>query len=91
MASGVIFRIEGCRALVKADVANKRVQVFIDGPAGDLRGAVDKIKPDFDSIHTSIPEPKPRELVRLPGHPEHLIDYQSSTIFGASTGNNSRR
>jgi internalin A len=79
--SGVILQFEGCRALVKADVSDKRVQVLVDGPVKNRRRLLAVIRSDFDRIHTSISELKPKEMVRVPGHPEHLIDYQDLTIF----------
>ena len=79
--SGVILQFEGCRALVKADVPDKRVQVLVDGPVKNRRRLLAVIRSDFDRIHASISELKPKEMVRVPERPEHLIDYQDLTIF----------
>ncbi|MGO9923221.1 MAG: COR domain-containing protein [Isosphaeraceae bacterium] len=79
--AGAILQFEGCRALVKADVQDKRVQVLVDGPAGNRRRLLAVIRSDFDRIHASIPELKPREMVPIPEHPNHLIEYRKLVIL----------
>jgi internalin A len=79
--AGVVLSFEGCRALVKADVQDKRVQVLVDGPVGSRRRLLAVIRSDFARIHASIPELKPKEMVPAPGHPEHLIEYQKLAIL----------
>ncbi len=79
--SGVILQFEGCRALVKADVQDKRVQVLVDGPVGSRRRLLAVIRSDFDRIHASIPELKPQEMVPVPGRPKHLIEYRKLSIL----------
>ena len=78
--SGVILQFEGCRALVKADVQDKRVQVLVDGPAGNRKRLLAVIRSDFDRIHSSIRDLNPREMVPVPKYPQHLIDYQNLKI-----------
>jgi internalin A len=79
--SGVILQFEGCRALVKADVSDRRVQMLVDGPVGSRRRLLAVSRSDFDRIHASIPELKPKEMVPVPGRPEHLIDYRKLAIL----------
>jgi internalin A len=79
--SGVILQFESCQALVKADVQDKRVQVFVEGPAGNRRRLLAVIRSDFNRIHASIPELKPKEMVPAPGRPEHLVEYGKLTAL----------
>ncbi len=73
--SGVILQFEGCRALVKADIQDKRVQVLVEGLDGSRRRLLAVIRSDFDRIHASFADLKPKEWVGARGYPGHLIDY----------------
>ena len=79
--TGVILEFEGCRALVKADVQDKRVQVLISGPAGNRRRLLAVIRSDFERIHASIRELKPQEMVPVPGHPQLVVPYKKLTVL----------
>jgi internalin A len=79
--TGVILGFEGCRALVKADVQDKRVQVLISGPTGNRRRLLAVIRSDFDRIHASIPELKPQEMVPVPGRPQLVVPYRKLTVL----------
>ena len=79
--SGVILQFEGCRALVKADFQDKRVQVLVDGPVKNRRRLLAVIRSDFDRIHASIRDLNPQEMVRVPEHPQHLIPYRKLAIL----------
>jgi internalin A len=79
--TGVILEFEGCRALVKADVQDKRVQVLISGPVSSRRRLLAVIRSDFDRIHASIRELRPEEMVPVPEHPQLLIPYEELIVL----------
>jgi internalin A len=85
--SGVILRDarSGCRALVRADSAERQVRIHIDGPADSRRDLLAIIRHNFDVIHSDY-EFKPEDLVYppgAPGNPLSLGDLQALEREGA--------
>jgi len=78
--TGVILEFEGCRALVKADVQDKKVFISVSGPATARRRLLAIIRSDFDRIHRDIRNLQPQEMVPLPDHPEVAIPYQKLLV-----------
>ena len=78
---GVVLQFEDCRALVKADVQDRRVQVLITGPKDNRRRLLAVVRSDFDRIHASIPELKPQAMVPVPGHPQLIIPYKKLAVL----------
>src|SRR5436305_12946131 len=63
---GVILEhSSGCRALVRADSAEREVRIHIDGPVGSRRDLLAIIRHNFEVIHSDY-EFKPDELVYPP-------------------------
>jgi internalin A len=81
--TGVILKFEGQRALVKADVADKKVVIFVSGPIGGRRRLLAIIRSDFERIHASIEKLKPEEMVPVPGRPNFVIPYRKLTVLEA--------
>ena len=77
---GVILEFEGNRALVRADVAGKRVSIAVTGPVLGRRRLLAVIRSDFEAIHRDFTF-EPHEMVPLPGHPEVLIPYQNLLVM----------
>jgi internalin A len=65
--TGVVLAFEGNRALVKADVQDKRVFIAVSGPATGRRRLLTIIRSDFERIHADISKLKPDALVPVPG------------------------
>jgi len=78
--TGVILKFEGNRALVKADIQDKRVLVSIDGPAISRRRLLAVIRSDFEHIHQNYIF-QPQELIPLPDHPEVLVSYNKLLVL----------
>jgi internalin A len=74
--TGVVLEFEGCRALVKADVQDKKVFINVVGPAADRRRLLAVIRSDFERIHRDIRNLNPQEMVPLPGTPEASVPYE---------------
>ena len=87
--SGVIL-IHGasaCRALVRADVADKQVRIHVDGPAAARRDLLAIIRYNFEVIHSDY-GCQPDDLVYPPGVPDrplNLEDLQTLRLAGAYT------
>ncbi|HWW77087.1 MAG TPA: COR domain-containing protein, partial [Pyrinomonadaceae bacterium] len=74
--TGVILEFEGSRALVKADVQDKRVFVNVKGPAASRRRLLGLIRSDFEQIHRGIRNLNPQEMVPVPDEPDVLVSYE---------------
>lgn len=61
--SGVILQLaeSGCRALVRADIADRQVRIHVDGPEDSRRDLLVIIRHNFEVIHADY-EFKPEEL-----------------------------
>jgi internalin A len=87
--SGVILEFEGCRALVKADVAEKKVSISISGKKGeDRRRLLAVIRSDFGRIHNEIRNLEVHEMIPLPGYPEQVYPYESLLVMEANNTEN---
>jgi internalin A len=83
--TGVIISFEGNTALVKADPAEKTVQVLINGPATGRPRMLAVIRQDFDTIHRDIPHLTPEELVAFPDHPQVTVPFaELEVLYNAS-------
>lgn len=87
--SGVILRhtASACRALVRADAAEKQVRIHVDGPAAARRDLLAIIRYNFEVIHADY-GCQPEELVYPPGVPERplpLEDLQALRRAGTET------
>jgi internalin A len=78
--TGVILKFEANRALVKADVSERKVFIAVDGPAAGRRRLLAIIRSDLERIHRDIRHLQPQEMVPLPGHPEVTIPYQKLLV-----------
>lgn len=74
--TGAILEFEGCRALVKADVQDKKVFVNVKGPVAGRRRLLAIIRSDLERIHRDIRNLNPQEMVPLPGRPEAVVPYE---------------
>ena len=78
--TGVIMRFEGCKALVKADVQDRKVFIFVAGPSSSRRRLLAVIRSDFERIHHDIRNLQPDEMVPVPGRPELIVDYKKLQV-----------
>jgi internalin A len=80
--TGVILEFEGNRALVKADVQDKRVYISVTGSPSSRRRLLAIIRSDFDYIHNIVCQTsKPQEIVPIPDHPDVLIPYKKLRVM----------
>lgn len=74
--TGAIMKFEGCHALVKADVQDKKIFVSIKGPAASRRRLLTVIRSDFERINRDIKNLQPQEMVPIPDYPNVPVSYQ---------------
>jgi internalin A len=79
--TGVILAFEGCRALVKADVQDKKVFIAVSGPSAAQRRLLAIIRSDFERIHRDIRNLQPQEMVPIPEYPDVAISYQKLQVM----------
>lgn len=73
--TGALLTYEGSRALVKADWAERRIAIWIDGGAGQRRSFLSLIRNEFQAIHDTFEALKVTERVPIPGT-QISVDYQ---------------
>ncbi len=81
--TGAILRFEGCQALVRADMQDKKVFVSVKGPMENRRRLLAVIRSHFESIHASFKSLKVEEVVPIPKHPKENVSYEDLTGFEA--------
>ncbi|MCI0691348.1 TIR domain-containing protein [candidate division KSB1 bacterium] len=79
--TGVILKFEANRALVKADVHEKKVFISVLGPAASRGRLLAIIRSDFERIHRDIFKSPPVEMVPLPEYPHVVVPYRELQIM----------
>jgi len=75
--TGVVLKNEeGNRALVKADIEDGKIFIWVSGPEHSRRRFLEVIRSDFDSIHETIPGLVVAQKVPLPARPDIAVDYK---------------
>jgi len=65
--TGILLKIGENRALVKADLEDRKITIAIDGLEHTRRDALSAIRYQLDEIHASIKGLNPERLVPVPG------------------------
>jgi internalin A len=79
--TGVILKFEDNRALVKADVQDKKVFISVSGPTAGRRRLLAIIRSDFERIHYDIRNLQPQEIIPLPENPNVVVPYQKLLVM----------
>jgi internalin A len=79
--TGVILTFEGNRALVKADVQDKKVFIHVSGTASSRRRLLAVIRSEFERIHRDIRNLQPQGMVPVPGHPNSVVPYKNLEVM----------
>jgi internalin A len=74
--TGVVLAYEKNRALVKADLEDKKVFIRVGGQEHTRRALLAVIRSNFDSIHKTIPGLVAEEKVPLPERTSVVVDYR---------------
>jgi nucleoside phosphorylase len=72
--TGVVLEAEGCRILVRSEVARSRVDIHVDGKSGQ-RAALSVVRSYFDAVHRYYAKLTVRARVPLPEQPEVDVGY----------------
>jgi internalin A len=74
--TGVLLKIGDNRALVKADLEDRKITIAIDGLEHTRRDALSAIRYQLDEIHASIKGLNPQKRVPVPNAPNaEPLDY----------------
>jgi hypothetical protein len=82
--TGVVLEFEGNRALVRADVPDRKVFISVAGPEAGRRGLLTLVRGHFDHIHRSIARLQADEKVPVPGRPHVVLDYRKLLVREAN-------
>jgi internalin A len=75
--TGVVLKIGENKALVKADIEDRKITIAIDGVEYSRRDALSAIRYQLDEIHTSIKGLNPEKRVPIPEAPNaEPLDYE---------------
>jgi internalin A len=79
--TGVILAFEGNRALVKADVQDKKVFIHVSGTAAGRRRLLAIIRSEFERIHRDIRNLHPQAMIPVPGYPNSVVSYKKLLVM----------
>lgn len=75
--TGVVLKIGENKALVKADIEDKKITIAIDGLEHTRRDALSAIRFQLDEIHASIKGLNPQKMVPIPNAPNaEPVEYE---------------
>jgi internalin A len=78
--TGVILQFEGNRALVKADLHDRKTVISVTGPAAGRRRLLAVIRSDLERIHADIRRLRVTEMVPL-GRTDWVVRYSELTVL----------
>ncbi len=78
--TGVILTFDQNRALIKADLQDRRVSIRVAGPKDHRRGLLAIIRSDFERIHNGF-KFEVLEKVPLPEHPGIRVGYRDLLVM----------
>ncbi len=73
--TGVVLNRDGCRAVVRADARERRVDIHISGPARQRRDLLAIIRDRFDEQHSDLKGLVVDQRVPVPGEPGVTVSY----------------
>jgi internalin A len=74
--TGVVLKIGDNKAIVIADIEDKKISIYIDGLEHTRRDALSAIRYQLDEIHTSIKGLNPQKRIPIPEAPNaEPLDY----------------
>jgi internalin A len=79
--AGAVLEFEANRAVVKADIQERKVFIAVTGDQAGRRRLLTVIRSDFEDLHRSIARLRVEEKVPLPEHPKHQVDYGKLRIM----------
>jgi internalin A len=82
--TGAVLTFEGNRAVVKADIQDRKVSISVCGDPAGRRRLLAVIRSDFDHIHRSIARLRTEEKVPVPGHPGVVVEYETLRVLEAA-------
>ena len=84
--TGVVLTVRNCKVLVLADLDQRQVDLQVDGPIGQRRGALEVVLSDLEVVHKLNPEAEPVARVPLPDRPKVHVSYANLLKLEARFG-----
>ncbi len=78
--TGAILEFEKCQAVVKANVQDKKIEIYINGNASARRRLLTIIRSDLDHINSSFSF-SPTEMVQVPSFPKQFVSYKDLLLY----------
>jgi internalin A len=82
--TGAVLTFEGNRAVVKADIQDRKVSISVIGDATGQRRLLAVIRSDFEHIHGSVARLRAEEKVPVPEHPGVAVEYDTLRVLEAA-------
>jgi internalin A len=82
--TGVVLKFEGNRALVKADVHDRKIFISVSGPTAGRRRLLAVIRSDFERIHADVKKLQITEMVPVLGRKDAVVSYGELAVFEKS-------
>src|SRR5271165_3844926 len=82
--TGVVLEFESNRALVKADVRDRKTFVSVTGPPAGRRRLLAVIRSDLERIHADIKKLQVTEMVPVLGRKDSVVPYAELMVFEKS-------
>lgn len=79
--TGVILEFEGNRALIKADLQDRKIFISVNGRHSSRRRLLAIIRADFEHIHRNFPNLQAQEMIPVPRYPHFVIPYNKLDVM----------
>ena len=79
--AGVVLKNGGNTALVKADIEDRKISIWVNGDENTRRDLLSAIRIEFDTIHKTIVKIEAMQKVPHPDYPELILDYDELIEF----------
>jgi len=79
--TGVVLRFEGCQALVRADLTERKIFISIKGEVTARRRMLAVIRSDFNVIHNSFANLEVNEMIPISGNPGGIVPYNMLLVL----------
>lgn len=79
--TGVVLKSGGNTALIKADIEDRKIYIWVSGDKNTKRDFLAVIRTELDAIHRTIAQVEATEKVPLPEYPDVIFGYRELLQF----------
>jgi small GTP-binding protein len=84
--TGAVLEIEGCPILVRADLGQRRIDIWVAGDVARRRTALSHVRLHLQEVHARFPEARPEARVPLPDDPKIDVGYDHLEVLERDEG-----